>query len=308
MVKKRGCHIETDIFYKSTDTHQYLDFRSCHPSHTKRNIPYCLAKRVCTIVDNPETKKLRLNELAVFLERRHYPKKLITRGIENANGIPQEELRRVKPKPEKDELISFVTTHNPRNIDVYRIAKENLPILHKSQRLKQLFPAEDILKSKRQPKNLKRLLTKAKFLSTAEIQETKVKKCGDSRCGTCAHLVTGNHIILKSGKRMFTNSDITCKSKNLIYCIICGHCKEFYIGQTGNTLCERVRIHRQQIRDPAVRQIPLSEHLDVCANGNFTVFPFYKVDSHSITKRLSKELRMIDLFNPKLNGHITLRH
>ncbi|KAJ8318533.1 hypothetical protein KUTeg_003624 [Tegillarca granosa] len=46
LVIKNGTEINTDIFYKSTDTHQYLDFRSCHTAHTKRNIPYCLARKI----------------------------------------------------------------------------------------------------------------------------------------------------------------------------------------------------------------------------------------------------------------------
>ena len=34
-VIKQGTKIETDLYYKSTDTHQYLQFNSCHPRHTK---------------------------------------------------------------------------------------------------------------------------------------------------------------------------------------------------------------------------------------------------------------------------------
>ena len=52
--------ITTDIFNKSTDTHQYLDFRSCHPTHTKRNIPYCLARKICAVVTDSETRDQRL--------------------------------------------------------------------------------------------------------------------------------------------------------------------------------------------------------------------------------------------------------
>ena len=41
----------TDIYYKPTDTHQYLHFSSCHPRHTKHSIPYSQARRLCTIID-----------------------------------------------------------------------------------------------------------------------------------------------------------------------------------------------------------------------------------------------------------------
>jgi hypothetical protein len=32
--------LQTDVYSKPTDTHQYLDFKSCHPAHVKKAIPY----------------------------------------------------------------------------------------------------------------------------------------------------------------------------------------------------------------------------------------------------------------------------
>ena len=61
----------TDIYYKGTDMHQYLDlFRSCHPKHTKYNIPYCLARRICTIVTKNDLREQRLSGLKNFLENK----------------------------------------------------------------------------------------------------------------------------------------------------------------------------------------------------------------------------------------------
>lgn len=37
--------IGTDVYSKLTDTHQYLDDKSCHPEHVKRGIPYGQALR-----------------------------------------------------------------------------------------------------------------------------------------------------------------------------------------------------------------------------------------------------------------------
>ena len=60
--------LETDIFYKPTDTKQYLNLRSCHPRHVKRGLPYNLGRRICTIiiVSNDEVKVKRLEELSDF--------------------------------------------------------------------------------------------------------------------------------------------------------------------------------------------------------------------------------------------------
>ena len=44
----------TDIFYKDTNSHFYLDYHSHHPSHMKDNIPYSLAKKLICFVPNYE--------------------------------------------------------------------------------------------------------------------------------------------------------------------------------------------------------------------------------------------------------------
>ena len=48
--------VMTDIYYKETDSHDYLPFHSCHPRHTKVNIPYTLTRMICTIVEDRERK------------------------------------------------------------------------------------------------------------------------------------------------------------------------------------------------------------------------------------------------------------
>ena len=43
--------LETDVFIKPTDSHQYLHYSSCHPGACKRSIPYAQAmrlRRICS--------------------------------------------------------------------------------------------------------------------------------------------------------------------------------------------------------------------------------------------------------------------
>ena len=46
MVVKKGGILETDLYCKPTDTHQYLQRGSCHPWHVKKAIPYGQALRI----------------------------------------------------------------------------------------------------------------------------------------------------------------------------------------------------------------------------------------------------------------------
>lgn len=93
LVLKNQSKISTDVYYKTTDTHQYLNFKSCHPTHIKRNIPYNLSRRICAIVSEEKTKDRRLMELKMYLSAQNYPEKLIDSAIEEAKKIPQNILR-----------------------------------------------------------------------------------------------------------------------------------------------------------------------------------------------------------------------
>lgn len=87
LLTKQDEVIMTDIFYKTTDTHQYLHFNSCHPRHTKRAIPYNLARKTCTIVNSETVKIQRLHQLKQFLMKRNYPEKIIDDAIEKCKKI-----------------------------------------------------------------------------------------------------------------------------------------------------------------------------------------------------------------------------
>ena len=98
-------------------------------------------------------------------------------------------------------------------------------------------------------------------------------------------------------------NNFTCASGNLLYIVTCNGCGENYIGQTGTKLRTRFTVHRQQIRDPSVRKISLSEHLEECANtNNYSIFPFYQChDECTEAERINKETFFIRKYKPKNN-------
>ena len=59
---------------------------------------------------------------------------------------------------------------------------------------------------------------------------------------------------------------MNCSSKNTLY---------YYNGQA-----KTMTVHRQQTRNPHLRMLPLSNHLDNCSKNktkHFLVIPFYKL-------------------------------
>lgn len=300
-LKKQEQKIITDIYHKTTDTKQYLHFRSCHPRSTKFNIPYNLARRICTIVTEPALRKFRLQEMKRDLLNRGYPTGLIDKGIEKANSIPTEILR--TPKPHVDaNLCTFVSTYNPNNINMWGAIQGSLGVLQTDSRCKRVIESVQFINSRRQGPNLKKLLTKAKF----EGEVPTVSRCEDKRCGTCCFLITGNQFTFKRSQRPFTiKTSMNCGSENLLYTLQCQGCFENYIGQTSDTLRARIRVHKQQINTPEYRKIAVSKHIAECAANQqikFRVFPFYKVMQNDKTFRDVKEQSFIRTFKPALNS------
>ena len=300
LVKNLDGKIETDIYYKDTDSKQYLLFHSCHPRHTKVNIPYNLAHRLRTIVSEENVLQRRMQELETFLRKQNYPAKIVEKGLQKAMSLDKNLLRTVATK-DKEHIVPYVSTYNPRDPEIFKAITENMPILQEDETMREILSNYKIIRSKRQPYNLKRLLTKAKFTPN---NTCEVKKCTQPRCGLCIHLLERNTFKFNCGVNFKVHEDMTCEVKNVIYVMKCRGCGEEYIGETGNFLRKRVTVHNQQIRDPRTRMLRVSGHIDECAshlNPKYHIFPFYKMYSESTSLRKAKEKYFIDTLKPKLN-------
>ena len=132
--------IETDIYYKPTDSKQYLLYTSCHPKHTRNSIPYNLARRLRLIISEENTLIKRLEELREFLLKQKYPPALINDSIAKIKSINRPDI---------------VTTFNPHNPEIFPEICNNKSILTRDSRLKYIFKNKTFLKSKRQPPSLR---------------------------------------------------------------------------------------------------------------------------------------------------------
>ena len=153
--------------------------------------------------------------------------------------------------------------------------------------------------SRRQPKNLKQHLTKARFSSTPSKAAT-VTKCNEPKCGTCNLIITGESITFNNGKTWRIMSDMSCQSRNIICTIIRLKCESFYIGQTEN-LRNRVTVHKEQIKHKKYRHLQFSEHLNSCNGGNFKICPIYNCYNGTRLSRESKEKEIISILKPDVN-------
>ena len=305
LITRKDSTIITDIYYKATDTKQYLHFYSHHPRTTRINVPYNLARRICTIVSDENLRSIRLSELKSTLINRKYPITVINTGIDKAREIDINVLRTPKNK-ETNNIIPFVNTYNPYNPNIFGIIHNSKAALQSNTRLKEAFQDTRIINSRRQPPNLKTLLSKAKFVTNTP-SCCLVNDCGQKRCKCCQDILRGETYQFPDGRSFRIKDNFNCNSTNVIYILSCNgqNCREFYIGQTGDTIRNRCRVHRQQIKDPSIMNLKVSHHINQCASNiekKFTIMPIFKLRAQcSKIERVQKEAQFISKYNPGLN-------
>ena len=89
---KEGNQLLTDVFVKSTDTHQYFHATSCHVYHSKKSIPYSQALRFNRICSENQFFDKRCNDLEVWLKNRGYNEKLVRQQILKARKYRRMEI------------------------------------------------------------------------------------------------------------------------------------------------------------------------------------------------------------------------
>ena len=124
-ISVKDYNISTDIYRKPTDSQQCVHFKSCHPPRAKQNIPFNLARRICTIVEDNELRNRRLMELQANLTKRDYPETFTQNCIARLDITPFTALCKEKePKSNNNKTVAFISTFNPRNPNFFLIIQK----------------------------------------------------------------------------------------------------------------------------------------------------------------------------------------
>ena len=261
----------TDLFCKSTDSHNYLRFDSAHPSHCKDSLPhsqFMRIRRICSRLEDYDRNAIMLGK---HFARRGYPSAVIEKALITNRRSNRQELLHPPVKQDKnnDDNLFVINTYTPGCNPLKGIIDKNWPILGRTNTTDSLY-AKNIIYGKRRNKNLRDLLVTAKLPdSTTTPKMQPLHKCikrGNNPCRYCTRLNLSGSIISTSTRRSYlTKQYTTCKSNNLIYCMTCKTCNKQYVGQTKNTLGKRFSKHFDNIRltkedDPIGRHFTSSNH------------------------------------------------
>ena len=97
--------LQTSLYVKPTDRHQYLHFRSSHPKYTKRSIVYSHTLRVSRACCQEEDYKNYCNQMKSWFLKRSYPEQLIDTEMKNFKFKSRE-----KTEKSKSKKVPFVVT------------------------------------------------------------------------------------------------------------------------------------------------------------------------------------------------------
>ena len=102
--------IETDVYVKSTDSHQYLHSPSGHSYHCKKNISYSQALHLNRICYKNNFFDIHCNNLEKLPSERGYSEKLVRKKILKARSQSRETLLNIEKLSRNDELLLTLRT------------------------------------------------------------------------------------------------------------------------------------------------------------------------------------------------------
>ena len=191
--------IETDLYSKPTDTHQYLNWTSCHPRHTKASIPYIQALRLRCNRSKKEYFENRARDLNKILLERGYKNKLIKESIMSARRITREQALTAKTTNRVTNRVTLVVTFNPAVPKLRKIVNQYQPPLHTSSRCKEIFSSPPLIVYRRE-RNLTQILTSKSLRSSSH--DTPVQRPlptlpapTTTECDICGRLFNANRAL-----------------------------------------------------------------------------------------------------------------
>ena len=161
ITKVKGA-FHTEVYSKPTDAHQYLNFKSCHPPHVKKAIPYSQVLRLRQICNSDNVFEEKLGELKEFLVKREYCSDYVDNQFERVWGVNRNNLLKRKEGIANSNRTCFAVDYHPALRVLYEIFRQLQGIVGWSERFLHIMPLPPMVCFRR-TKNLKDRLVRAKL-------------------------------------------------------------------------------------------------------------------------------------------------
>ena len=292
-VSRKGDKLETDLYVKPTDTHQYLDATSCHPDHCKTSIPYSQALRLNRICSEPELLDKRCDDLEKCLLKRGYCQRLVRKKVIQGRKFDRKDLLQQEKSAKKYKLTLMITYH-PAFRNLYRIVRKAHSILAFDKVHQKVF--QDVpLVGFRKGKSLKDMLVRAKVPTLGDDNKGQSEPCLGKRCGVCPSVKNTSEFASRNGKTYnIRGSTMNCSSSNVVYILRCKTCGIQYVGSCTTPFRTRFSNYKscnKYHKDKTVPQQELQEHFDLPGHSGFANFEYTLIDQGNSLEDVRKRER-----------------
>ena len=301
LIYKTSIGFKTVVQSKDTDSDTFLNYKSSHPRHCRDGIPFGMARRIRALTDDDGRAKEQMSLLSSKLRNAGYPEGVVNCAVASAMALSSSELRNSKNVSEDDGAIAFVHTFDPAHPSLLREIKNRISRLFTSTECRAIFGNTRIIDSRREPKNLLRILQHSRFDETGStVYEKGVLRCGLKNCKLCLEIIETDLICFSNANCTFrVNARLDCTARNVIYALFCGGCPKYYIGETV-CLRDRASTHRNNSKSEDRAVMEVSRHVFNCGQG-FKICPIFKLKDDCKILRLVVEDNLIKLLKPDLN-------
>ena len=138
VIKLTDGKIVTDLYCKSTDSHQYLHYDSCHAEHIKRSIVFSQTLRLKRIRSQKSDLNSHVKELKSWFSKRGYPERIISEQVNRALRS-EENVKERDGKHMKENGVPLVVTYNPNFKNLRILIRKNLQFLYADPETKRVF-------------------------------------------------------------------------------------------------------------------------------------------------------------------------
>lgn len=321
--------IKTTIFTKPTDVKQYLHYRSSHPHHVKKAIPYSQAIRYRRIIEDDHILVSQMEDLKLKFINRGYPVQLLNDQLHRVFSLDRQATLSYKSASQKQAdmkkflkgnsfLPLIITYHDSLRASNFRFTVSNKwnEFINSHTEIAKVFENEFPQIVFKRGKTLGNVLVKSKFQTAfdeidrnnieilASLLESNyqnppsVTKCNVHKCKCCQHITCTSFFHDTDNKRQFPiTENFNCSTKNVIYLITCTKCHLMYVGQTSRMLKERLNNHRSDIKLHKNTAVAKHFHLPQHNDKHLSIIPIHNIDNLNTTDRLHIEKQYMKTLN-----------
>ncbi|XP_059807711.1 uncharacterized protein LOC132381986 [Hypanus sabinus] len=140
-----GDGLSTDIYYKPTDSHSYLDYSSSHPVSIKNAIPFLQFLRLRFICSQDEAFHSRTKEMSSFFKQKGFPSSTINSALKRISPISRTSALTLSAHHPTRHRVPLILTYHPTSLQVQRIILCNFRHLQRDPTTKHIFPSPPFL-------------------------------------------------------------------------------------------------------------------------------------------------------------------